>query len=78
MSRKLSSDTERMIAEELRLGGFQSEDDVVQTALRALAERHAIVAAIDDALDDMEAVRMQPREEFDREFRERNGIPSDA
>ena len=65
-----------MIAEELRLGGFHDENEVVQTALRTLAERRAVVAAIDEALDDMEAGRMQPRDDFDREFRARNGIPS--
>lgn len=74
----LSADTQRLIEQELRLGGYSNEDEVVRAALATLAERRSVVAAIDEALDDMEAGRMQSREEFDREFRVRNGIPNDA
>jgi Arc/MetJ-type ribon-helix-helix transcriptional regulator len=70
----LSSDTYRLIAEELRLGNFGSEDEVVQAALRTLAERRTVIAALDEALDDIDAGRMQTRDEFEREFRARNGI----
>lgn len=39
------------------------------------AERQATVRAIQLGLDDMHAGRTRPVEEFDREFRERHGLP---
>jgi Arc/MetJ-type ribon-helix-helix transcriptional regulator len=77
-SPELSPDTQRLIERELRLGGFSNEDEVVQAALQTLAERRSVITAIDEALDDMEAGRMQSREDFDREFRARNGIADDV
>ena len=78
MATDLSADTQRLIAEELQAGGFHNADEVVRAALLSLAERRSVVAALDEALDDMAAGRIQTREEFDREFRLRNGIPNDA
>jgi hypothetical protein len=39
------------------------------------AEREETLRAIREGLDDMDAGRTRPFEEFDREFRERNGLP---
>jgi hypothetical protein len=38
-------------------------------------EREETIRAIQHGLEDMHAGRMRPFEEFDREFRERHGLP---
>ncbi len=51
--------------------GFASVEEYVATLLDRDAERVAIRAG----LEAMQAGRVRPFEEFDREFRSRNGLP---
>jgi Arc/MetJ-type ribon-helix-helix transcriptional regulator len=62
----------------MNTGRYASEDEVLRDALRALKWRDDEIAAIQEGLSDMEAGRVRPLREFDREFRERNKIPEDA
>lgn len=66
------------IKEQMARGQYSSEDDLLRDALHALHWRDLEVAAIQEGIDDMEAGRVKPLREFDREFRERNNIPQDA
>ena len=71
-------DVEEQIQEQLATGGYSSQDDVLREALRALRWRDQEVAAIQEGIEDMEAGRVKPLREFDREFRQRNKIPQDV
>ena len=66
------------IKQRMKTGQYASEDEVLREALRALKLRDDEVAAIQEGIDDMEAGRVKPLREFDREFRERKNIPQDA
>ena len=66
------------INERMASGQYSSEDDLLRDALHALRWRDQEVVAIQEGIDDMEAGRVKPLREFDREFRERNNIPQDT
>jgi putative addiction module CopG family antidote len=71
-------DLEDEIKQRMNTGRYESEDEVLREALRALKCRDDELAAIQEGIDDMEAGRVAPLREFDREFRERKNIPQDA
>ena len=71
-------DLEDEIKQRMRTGRYASEDDVLREALRALKWRDDEVAAIQEGFDDIEAGRVKPLRQFDRELRERKNIPQDA
>jgi len=76
MSVDLSSDVWNEIQRQLASGSYASPDEVVRVALAALRSRDDDVRAIQEGIDDMEAGRVRPFREFDREFRLRNGLPA--
>jgi len=78
MTYQFPPDLEAGIKERMASGQYSSEDDLLREALNALRWRDLEVAAIQEGIDDMEAGRVKPLREFDREFRERNNIPQDA
>jgi putative addiction module CopG family antidote len=78
MAYQIPVDVEEQIQEQLATGGYSSQDDVLREALRALRWRNQEVAAIQEGIEDMEAGRVKPLREFDRDFRQRNNIPQDV
>ena len=54
---------------------YQFPDDVIREALRAFCHQDQEIAAIQEGIDDMQAGRVRSFREFDREFRQRKGIP---
>jgi putative addiction module CopG family antidote len=76
MSVDLAPDVWNEIQRQLASGSYASPDDVLREALAALRSREAEVFAIQEGIDDMEAGRLTPLPEFDREFRQRNGLPA--
>jgi putative addiction module CopG family antidote len=76
MSSDLSPDVWNEIQRQLASGSYASPDEVMRVALSALRSRDEEVLAIQEAIDEMEAGRGRPFCEFDREFRERNGLPA--
>lgn len=76
MSVDLAPDVWSEIKRQLASGTFASPDDVLREALAALRSREEEVVAIQQGIDHMEAGRMMPIREFDREFRHRNGLPA--
>ena len=55
-----------------------SEVEVIRKGLDALDWQDDERAAVEEGIDAMKAGRVQDFQEFDREFRERNGIAPDA
>lgn len=78
MAYQFPPDLEEEIDQRMKSGQYTSEDDLLREAFSALKWRDGEVAAIQEGIDDMEAGRVKPLREFDREFRERKGIPHDA
>lgn len=76
MSVDLASDVWNEIQRQLASGVFASPDEVLREALAALRSREVEVLAIREGIDDMEAGRMTPIRDFDREFRQRNELPA--
>jgi len=76
MSFDLSPDIWNEIQRQVATGVFATPDDVLREALAALRVREGEVSAIQEAIDEMEAGLGRPFREFDREFRERNGLPA--
>jgi putative addiction module CopG family antidote len=75
MSVDLAPDVWDEIQRQIATGSFASHDDVLREALVALRFREEEVLAIQQGIDDMEAGRVMPLHDFDREFRHRNGLP---
>jgi predicted transcriptional regulator len=55
-----------------------TEADVIRKGLGALDSQDSELAAIQEGIDAMNKSRVQDFEQFDREFRESNGIAPDA
>lgn len=65
------------IQRQISMEGFSSADEVSRDALAAL-RREEDLRANQAGIDDMKAGRVTPLEDFDREFRRRNGIRVDG
>lgn len=70
---QLDGFSEQFVRDQALAAGFASVELYVQNLLERDAERIAIQEGIDAA----KAGRVRDFDEFDREFRERNGIPAD-
>lgn len=77
MSFQLPPDLDDQVKERLATGQYESEDDVLRQALRALRWQEQETTAIQEGIDDMEAGRVRPLRESDREYRDRHKIPQD-
>jgi antitoxin ParD1/3/4 len=83
MSISLSPEIERQIEEKIESGEYESADDVVRDALRALSaaeQEHAnrleaLRAKIDEGIDDLENGRHSPLEEVAARLRARRNVP---
>jgi len=78
MSVDLAPNVWNEIQRQIATGSYTSHDEVLREALAALRFREQEVAAIQEGIDDMEAGRITPLRDFDREFRRRKNIPHDA
>jgi putative addiction module CopG family antidote len=76
MSVDLAPDVWDEIQQQLASGSFASTDEVLREALTALRSREEEVYAIQEGIEDMEAGRVMPLRQFDREFRQRNALPA--
>jgi putative addiction module CopG family antidote len=79
MGHQFPPDVENQLRERMATGQYASEDDVLRDALAALKRQDQNVAAIREAIMEMEAGdRGRPFDEFVNEFRVRHNIPKDA
>ena len=67
-----------LIDQELSLGGYSSESDVVLEAMRTLVERRKAIEGIREGLADVEAGRFRPWREFEAEFTVQHQIDSSS
>lgn len=76
---QLPPDLLRQLRERLATGQYTSEDDVLREALRALERQDEDIAAVKEAIADMETGdRGKPFDEFVDEFRRKHDISRDA
>lgn len=79
MAYQFPPDLEEQLRERLSTGQYATEDDVLREALRALRRQDQDVAAVNEAIEEMEAGdRGKPFDEFVREFRAKHNISQDA
>ena len=76
MSVDLAPDVWNEIQRQMAIQGYSSHDEVLREALAALRYREQEVLAIQEGIDEMEAGRVTPLADFDREFRRRNALPA--
>jgi putative addiction module CopG family antidote len=75
MAISLTPELDRQVQEKLASGMYQSVDDLLRAALRALDHEEQNIAAIAESNADFEAGRYESWEESDEEFRKQRGIP---
>ena len=79
MSHQFPPDVEAEVRERMATGQYASEDDVLRDALQALKRQDQDIAAIQEAITDMEAGdRGRPFDEFVSDFRAKYSISEDA
>lgn len=74
MAYQFPPDVEELVRKQMQSGDFATEDDLLREALRVLDHVREDLAAIEAGIADADAGRVRPIEDFDREFRARNGI----
>lgn len=78
MSYQFSPDVEQRIREQIALGNYTNEDDVLRDALEALEARNADVAAIRAGVEDMKAGRTRSIDDVARDIRRKHRWKSDS
>ena len=74
MAYQFPPNIERLVKEQMAAGDYESEDDLLADALRALATRNADLVAVSDAIRDMEAGDTgRPLMEVADEIRKKHG-----
>lgn len=73
MDHDFPPDLQRQLQEQMELGQYDSEADLIRAALQALHTQNEDMAAIQDGLDDLNAGRVRPLREVASEIRERHG-----
>jgi putative addiction module CopG family antidote len=75
MTTRLSPEIDRRVHEKVASGLYESVDQVLTAALRALDEEERTIAAIAEGYEDFKAGRFQSWDDADAEFRKKHGIP---
>ena len=86
MAYQFPPDVEELIKRQIAVGAYDSEDDLIRDALKALDEQNAVLINEDQAvidgirrgLADMKEGRFQSVVEFDAEFCSKHNIPQDG
>ena len=78
MSYQFPPELDQLVKRQLARGQYDSEDAVLIAAMQSLEQQEEDLAAIREGIEDMNEGRVQSLRDFDREFREKKGIPQDA
>jgi Arc/MetJ-type ribon-helix-helix transcriptional regulator len=78
MSYQFPPELDHLVKRQLARGQYDSEDAVLIAAMQSLEQQQEELAAIREGIEDMNEGRVQSLRDFDREFREKKGIPQDA
>lgn len=77
MPYQLPPDVQDQVSRQIATGHYASEDEVLRAALRALTFRHGELPAIRAGIEDMEACRLHPFDDFDADLRKQFGFAAD-
>lgn len=85
MSYAFPPDLAALVDRQMKVGGYQSQDEVLRAALAALEDSHkdsavgdpAVVAAVRRSIAEFKAGLGVPFEEFDAQFRAQHGYTED-
>ena len=75
---QLPPDLDQQVKHYLSSGQYQTEEDVLRDALRALADEQAVLDDIRQGMEDLAAGRGRPLEAVDADIRKKHNIPQDA
>ncbi len=75
---QLPPDLDKQVKHHLASGRYQTEDDVLRDALRALAEEQNVLDDIRQGLEDLDVGRGRSLEDIDADLRKKHNIPQDA
>ena len=75
---QLPPDLEQQVKHYLASGQYQTEEDVLRDALRALAEEQDVLDDIRQGFEDVDAGRGRSLEDIDGDLRKKHNIPQDA
>ena len=75
---RLPPDLDQQVKSYLATGQYQSEEEVLRDALRALDEQRSFLDDIRQGLEDLEAGRGRPLEDIDADLRKKYNISQDA
>ena len=75
---QLPPDLDQQVKHYLSSGQYQTEEDVLRDALRALADEQAVLDDIRQGMEDLAAGRGRPLEAVDTDIRKKHNIPQDA
>jgi Arc/MetJ-type ribon-helix-helix transcriptional regulator len=86
MAYQFPPDVEKLVKEQMAIGDYRSEDDLLRHALRSLEghrnmvvyDEPEVLAGIQRGLDEVKQGLGRPFEEFDAEFRAKHKILRDA
>ena len=76
MTYQLPPEIDERIQSQLALGIYHTPAEVLTSALDALDERNEDLASIQRGIDDEQAGRLTPLQQFDQQIRSEFGIPS--
>ena len=74
MSYQFAADVERLLREQMAVGHYSSEDDLLRDALGSLKSRNDDLASIRAGLDDMQAGRVRPLADAADEIGRKHGL----
>ena len=75
---QLPPDLDQQVKHHLASGRYQTEDDVLRDALRALAEEQNVLDDIRQGMEDLDAGRGRSLEDIDADLRQKHNIPQDT
>lgn len=73
MNHEFPPDLEQQLQEQMTLGHYDSESDLIRDALQALRTQNEDMAAIQAGLDDLDADRVRPLRDIASDIRQRHG-----
>jgi putative addiction module CopG family antidote len=76
MTVELSEDLGRWVHEKIASGLYESVDQVLSAARRALDAEEETIAAVTEGYEDFKAGRFETWEKSDAEFRKKHGLPN--
>lgn len=75
---QLPPDLDQQVKHYLACGQYETEEDVLRDALRALADEQGVLDDIRQGMEDLEAGRGRSLDAVDADIRKKHNIPQDA